>query len=165
MRLRAVRPDDVAVYVAMRCDPAMMTHLGGPQDPARMPAKVARDVAAMAADRDWIYMIEDDAGRTAGTVTIWRNEECSEIGWMVLPAFQGRGLAQAATREILQLAAEDGRWGQIHATPGVGNGSSNGLCRALGFTRLGEEEIVFGGRQLRVLRWVITPGAASRTTG
>jgi len=70
MRLRAVRPDDVEVYVAMRCDPAMMTPLGGPQDPARMPAKVARDVAAMAADRDWIYMIEDDADRTVGTVTI-----------------------------------------------------------------------------------------------
>jgi len=84
---------------------------------------------------------------------------------MVLPTFQGHGLARAATREILGLAAKDGRWGQIHATPGVGNRPSNGLCRALCFTPLGEEETVFGGRQMQVLRWVITPGAASRATG
>jgi RimJ/RimL family protein N-acetyltransferase len=162
MRLRPVCPDDVAAYVAMRCDPAMMAHLGGPQDPTRMPAKVARDVAAMAADRDWIYMVEDDSGGVAGTVTIWRDDDRSEIGWMVLPAFQGRGLARVAVREILDLAAQDGRWGQIHATPGIDNGPSNGICRALGFTALGEEGIVFGDRALQVRHWVITPNTASR---
>ena len=67
---------------------------------------------------------------------LWTNEEegdpYSETGWMVLPEFQGQGLAKAAVRLLLERARDDGRWGLVHAYPGVTNGPSNGICRDSG---------------------------------
>ena len=101
-------------------------------------------------------------GGAAGLVTLWQDEEdgvaVSEIGWMVLPGFQGRGLAKAAVRQVLDAAAADGRWGEVHANPGVTNGPSNGICRALGFRLLGQRDLDFADRILRTNHWVVTPG-------
>ncbi|KIQ64934.1 acetyltransferase [Kitasatospora griseola] len=164
MRLRDVGPGDVAAYVRMRCDPAMMAELGGPQPVARMAEKVRLDVERTAADDWWVRMIVPDGaapGTVAGTVTLWPHEldgaPISEIGWMVLPEFQGRGLAKRAVRAVLEAAGADGRWGRVHAFPGASNGASNGICRALGFELLGEREVEFAGRALRTWHWVVEP--------
>lgn len=158
MRLRDVRLDDVDAYVAMRCDPVMMAELGGPLPRAGIEDKVARDVASTAADESWVQMIEVD-GLVAGTVSLWRHvddgAEYSEIGWMVLPAFQGRGLATSAVRALLERGRADGRWGVVHAFPGLTNAPSNGICRSLGFTLLGERVTAFAGRKLRSNHWTI----------
>ncbi|MFJ8439508.1 GNAT family N-acetyltransferase [Kitasatospora griseola] len=137
MRLRDVGPGDVEAYVRMRCDPAMMAELGGPQPVACMAEKVRLDVERTAADDWWVRMIVPDGAApeaVAGTVTLWPHEldgaPISEIGWMVLPEFQGRGLAKRAVREVLEAARADGRWGRVHAFPGASNGASNGICRA-----------------------------------
>jgi hypothetical protein len=37
----------------------------------------------------------------------------------------------------------------------VQNGPSNGICRSLGFTLIGEQDVVFAGRQLRSNHWQI----------
>lgn len=151
-------------YVRMRCDPGMMAELGGAHRPEDMPDKVRRDVAAVAEDRQWIKMILAGAGdgEVAGTVSLWTPEEPgaagSEIGWMVLPEFQGRGLAKAAVREVLAAAARDGRWGAIHAFPSRTNDPSNGLCRSLGFTDAGEHELDYYGNRLVTRHWVLEPG-------
>ncbi|HEX6683186.1 MAG TPA: GNAT family N-acetyltransferase [Candidatus Limnocylindrales bacterium] len=169
MRLRDVTLDDVEAYVRMRCDPAMMSELGGPVSAEEMPAKVERDVRAVQDGSSWIKMIVPDGAdgadgdAVAGTVSLWSHEEdgeiISEMGWMVLPEFQGRGLAKHAVRQLLADAREDGRWGIIHAFPGVTNGPSNGLCRSLGFKLLGEREILFNGKPFRSNEWVIDAGA------
>ncbi|MEU6232541.1 GNAT family N-acetyltransferase [Kitasatospora sp. NPDC047058] len=175
MRLRNVEPGDVGAYVRMRCDPVMMAELGGPLPEEGIADKVRRDVLDAAADRSWIKMIVPDGaapGVVAGSVALWSHGDedaegegaegeggvISEIGWMVLPEFQGRGLGKAAVREVLDLAARDGRWGPVHAFPGTTNGPSNGICRALGFRRVGEREVEFVGRPLRVNHWIADAG-------
>ncbi|RKR93195.1 RimJ/RimL family protein N-acetyltransferase [Micromonospora pisi] len=165
MRLRNVRADDVEAYVRMRCDPVMMAELGGPLPREGMEEKVARDARGAAADLDWIRMIvpDDDVPEVvAGTVTLWAHETdgepVSEIGWMVLPEFQGRGLAKRAVRMLLEQARDDGRWGPVHAYPATANGPSNGICRSLGFRLVGERDMPFAGRMLRSNDWVIDPG-------
>jgi RimJ/RimL family protein N-acetyltransferase len=158
VELRDVVPEDVESYVRMRCDPVMMADLGGPLPREGMEAKVARDVKDAAADVSWIKMIIPDESTpdvVAGTVTLWQEEGLTEIGWMVLPEFQGRGLAKAAVREVLHSAKD--RWGPIHAYPGVENGPSNGICRSLGFELLEEQEKTFAGRVLRSNHWVFQP--------
>ncbi|HEX5114371.1 MAG TPA: GNAT family N-acetyltransferase [Pseudonocardiaceae bacterium] len=158
MRLRNVSLDDVEAYVRMRCDPAMMSELGGPLPREGIEAKVRVDVADAEADRSWIRMIiEDD--EVAGSVVLWTHDESgeSEVGWMVLPEFQGRGLGKQAVRLLLTRAGEDGRWGLVHAYPGVTNGASNGICRSLGFTLVGQQDVVFAGRTLRTNHWRIDP--------
>ena len=119
MRLRDVELGDVSVYVRMRCDPAMMAELGGPLPREGVEEKVARDVRTAAEGTDWIKMIVPDEVApevVAGNVVLWSSAEddagpISEIGWMVLPEFQGRGLGKRAVRMLLELAGEDGRWG------------------------------------------------------
>src|SRR6266487_3521945 len=166
VRLRNVELGDVDAYVRMRCDPVMMAGLGGPLPREGIEGKVARDVQAVAADTEWIKMIvpgETAPDVVAGSVALWSHDEnsepVSEIGWMVLPEFQGHGLAKQAVRMLLELARDDGRWGLVHAFPAVANAPSNGICRSLGFQFAGERDVTFAGRVLRSKHWVINPAA------
>ena len=166
MRLRDVELGDVGAYVRMRCDPAMMAELGGPLPREGTEDKVARDVQAAAAGTDWIKMIVPDEAApevVAGSVALWSHDEdgepISEIGWMVLPEFQGRGLGKRAVRMLLELACDEDRWGLVHAFPGTTNAPSNGICRSLGFRFAGEREVTFVGRVLRTNHWIINPAA------
>jgi RimJ/RimL family protein N-acetyltransferase len=167
MLLRDVEYGDLDAYVRMRCDPAMMVELGGPLPREGMEAKVQRDVQQAAAGTDWIKMIVSDEAEldvVAGTVTLWPHdadgERISEIGWMVLPEFQGRGLAKQAVRTVLELARDDSRWGLIHAFPATTNGPSNGICRSLGFRLVGKQDVTFAGRVLGTNHWAIDPRTA-----
>lgn len=168
MRLRDVEPGDLGVYIRMRCDPVMTAELGGPLPRDGIEAKVARDAREAAQDTAWIKMIvpdEAEPGVVAGSVTLWSHDDeedggspMSEIGWMVLPEFQGRGIAKAAVRMLLAEARDQDRWGPVHAFPKTTNGPSNGICRALGFRLVAEKDFPFAGRILRVNHWVIDPG-------
>jgi len=166
--LRNVEAGDVDAYVRMRCDPAMMGELGGPLPREGIEEKVRRDAANAAADTEWIKMIVPDEAApdvVAGSVVLWSHDEdgepLSEIGWMVLPRFQGRGLGKLAVRALLEAARDDGRWGLVHAFPGVSNGPSNGICRSLGFELVGERDIAFADRVLRANHWVVDPTRSS----
>lgn len=167
MRLRDVRLGDVDAYIRMRCDPVMMAELGGPVPPEGMADKVRRDVEGVASGADWIKMIVPEgtapgAEVVAGIVTLYAHddvdgERISEIGWMVLPEFQGRGLGKRAAHTLLELARDDGRWGLVHAFPSTTNSASNGVCRALGFQYMGERDIPFTGRVFRTSHWTVDP--------
>jgi RimJ/RimL family protein N-acetyltransferase len=164
-RLRDVELGDVSAYVRMRCDPVMTAELGGPLPRPGIEDKGTRDVQAAAAGVEWIKMIVPDQAApdvVAGSVVLWSHDEdggepVSEIGWMVLPEFQGRGLAKRAVRMLLELARDDGRWGLVQAFPATTNGPSNGICRSLGFRFAGERDVTFAGRVLRSNHWVINP--------
>ncbi|GAA1235111.1 GNAT family N-acetyltransferase [Oryzihumus leptocrescens] len=167
MMLRNVQPGDVETYVRMRCDPVMMSELGGPLPREGIEDKVARDVAAAESGESFILMVVPDESRpeeVAGNVVLWSHEDeespgetLSEVGWMILPEFQGRGLAKAAVRELLERARRQGRWGLVHAFPGATNGPSNGICRSLGFTLVGTRDVDFAGRWLHTNHWRIDP--------
>jgi RimJ/RimL family protein N-acetyltransferase len=89
----------------------------------------------------------------------WRGQTINEIGWMLLPEFQGRKLASEAVRLTLERARAEGRWDVIHAFPGVTNGPSNGICRKLGFSMQEEVEVEYVGRPLRCNHWVLDPSS------
>lgn len=74
---------------------------------------------------------------------------------MILPEFQGRGIASQAVREVLEKVRLERMFGQIHAFPAVTNGPSNKICEKNGFTNLGEREFEFAGRSLRCNHWRI----------
>lgn len=164
VRLRNVELTDVDAYVRMRCDPVMMADLGGPLPREGMEDKVRRDVRKAVEDLDWIKMIIPDPAApevVAGTVTLWSHDSedgpVSEIGWMVLPEHQGRGLAKRAVRTLLEQARDEDRWGLVHAFPATGNGASNGICRSLGFRFIASLDVPFADRVLSANHWVIDP--------
>jgi RimJ/RimL family protein N-acetyltransferase len=165
--LRDVELSDLDVYVRMRTDPVMMAELGGPLPRDGIEAKIATDVRAVRADEYWVSMIVPDAARpdvVAGNVVLWSHDDgdrLSEIGWMVLPEFQGRGLAKRAVRAVLERARDEDRWGVVHAFPGVANAASNALCRSVGFTLVGEREVDFAGRRIHANHWQIDPSTVA----
>jgi RimJ/RimL family protein N-acetyltransferase len=129
---------NVALLEELLGDPAMMEHLGGPETRE----KIASRQADYERDLRQFRIVCDGEG--AGWVGYWerewRGESVFEIGWSVVPRFQGRGLASGAAVEALAQARTDGALRFVHAFPSVDNGPSNGICRKLGFEFLGDVE-------------------------
>jgi RimJ/RimL family protein N-acetyltransferase len=84
-----------------------------------------------------LKIVDVASGAGVGSVGFWtkewRDEQVYEIGWMVVPEFQGRGIAVAATAQAIKLAKRDGKHRVMHAFPDVDNAPSNAICRKLGF--------------------------------
>jgi RimJ/RimL family protein N-acetyltransferase len=92
-------------------------------------------------------IIDDATGEAVGSVgywdKTWRGEEIYEVGWSVVPPFQGRGIASSTTAQAIGFARSEGRHRFMHAFPSVGNGASNAICRKVGFTLLEECEFEY----------------------
>src|SRR5512140_2739557 len=71
------------------------------------------------------------------------DEQIYEVGWMVVPECQGRGIAVAATAQAIELARSVDKHGFMHAFPNVDNAASNAICRKLGFELLEAREFEF----------------------
>jgi RimJ/RimL family protein N-acetyltransferase len=134
IRLEPWKAGDLPLLEALLGDPAMMTHLGGPESAE----KIAERQARYEQDPRQLRIVDVASGEGIGWVGYWeRDPDVYEIGWSVLPAHQGRGIAGAATRGALDVARAEGGRRYVHAYPSVDNGPSNGICRKLGFELLG----------------------------
>lgn len=157
MELVLYGDDDLGLTEAIETDPAVMKELGGPVAREKIPAIHRRRVEAVAKGAWWFKIVPEPAGGAAGTVGIWehewRGERVHEMGWMVLPAFQRRGLAGAAASLLLERARAEGRFKTIVAFPAVANAASNAICRKLGFSRLEDFDYDYQGRPLRCAHW------------
>jgi RimJ/RimL family protein N-acetyltransferase len=159
MELRPLTREDLPLYERIYTDPRMWAELGGvlEQD---MTENLERAVASVEADRHWVLVIVTDDGIAVGTVSLWdhewEGEAIDEIGWMVLPEYQGRGLASAGVTEALRRADAAARWRVLHAFPATTNTPSNALCRKHGFALRGPIDYyyTYGERTLRVNHWV-----------
>ncbi len=151
VRLVPWAEEDLPLLVALN-EPEMTEHLGGPETPEQVVARHRRYVAAaetgMMRDDRGEYRafvrkitLEPD-GSSVGNVNFWDREwngdAVYEMGWSVLPQYQGRGIASAAVAQAIELARKTNRRAAVHAFPSVENAASNGLCRKVGFTFLGE---------------------------
>ena len=131
--------DDLALDQRMLVDPEMTRYLGGPESPEQIARRHAHKLRLPDAGAGRMFKIVLQAtGEAVGSVGYWENswheEDIYEIGWLVLTAFQGRGIASAATAQAIVQARAEGKHRFLHAFPSVENGPSNGICRKLGFT-------------------------------
>lgn len=127
-------------------DPAMTEHLGGPESPDKLRERQVRYERLQGGDR-MFKIIDSASGAGIGSVGFWtkdwRDGPIYEVGWMVVPGFQGRGIAVAATAQAVEVAKDDARHRFMHAFPDVHNAPSNAICRRLGFELLGPCEFEF----------------------
>jgi RimJ/RimL family protein N-acetyltransferase len=127
-------------------DPRMTAYLGGPESPEKLRERQARYEHLEGGDR-MFKVVEDASGEGVGSVGYWTKEwrgaEVYEIGWMVVPEYQGRGIAVAATAQAIERARGDGLHQLMHAFPNVENAASNAICRKLGFELLEACEFEF----------------------
>ena len=160
MRLELMTDEDVELRVRMETDPGLMSELGGPRPRVDIERAHAKSLLLAAEGECWpMKIIPDGSEVPAGNVDIFRSshdgEDIYEIGWMILPEFQGRGLASRAVHEMLERARNERKFGRLHAFPGVTNGPSNRICEKNGFTKVGELDVEFAGRPLRCNHWSI----------
>jgi RimJ/RimL family protein N-acetyltransferase len=143
--------DDLPLLI--RLNAAEMTeHLGGPETEEQVLVRHERYVAAarsgIVRDSDREYRafifkaVLEPEGVGAGNVNFWdrewNGEQVYEMGWAVVPEFQGRGIASAMVAQAVELARATNRRAAVHAFPSVDNPPSNAVCRKAGFTLLGE---------------------------
>jgi RimJ/RimL family protein N-acetyltransferase len=130
---------DLPLLERLLGDPVMTEHLGGPESPEQLRERQGRYERAEHGDR-MFKIVDAEGGEGVGSVGFWtkewRDAEVYEVGWMVVPEAQGRGIAGAATAQLIELARRDGRHRFVHAFPSVDNAPSNAICRTLGFELL-----------------------------
>jgi len=140
-------------------DPEMTKYLGGPESEEKLADRQQRfERLTETGDGRMFKIVDDETGAPAGSVGYWKREwggeEIYETGWLVLPEFQGRGVATEATRQVISTARADGGPGRMHAFPGVENAASNAICRRLGFNLAGEIEFEYPpGSTMRCNDW------------
>src|SRR5262249_1105953 len=108
-RLEPWGPGDRHVVDQALGEPAMMEPLGGPETAE----KIAKRQTRYEQPRSGQYKIVV-GGKDAGWVGYWDrllgdDSVVYEVGWSVLPAFQGGGVASPATAELLALARAEPR--------------------------------------------------------
>jgi RimJ/RimL family protein N-acetyltransferase len=145
--------------------PEMMTHLGGVESDEQIVARHQRllALAETGAGRMFRIVLLPE-GEAVGSVgyweRVWQDETVYEMGWKVLPAFQGRGIAAEATAAAAAQAKAEGRHRYVHAYPSVDNVASNGICRKVGFVLLGEHDFEYpAGHFMRCNDWRLDLGA------
>ena len=154
---------DLPLLERLLGDPVMTEHLGGPESPEQLAERQARYEPA---DSRQFKIVVAATGEGVGWVGYWerewRGDLVFEIGWSVLPAFQGRGIAGASAAEAIAIARSERRVRFLHAFPAVANAPSNAICRKLGFTLLEERDFEYPpGNTLRCNDWrldLVQPG-------
>jgi RimJ/RimL family protein N-acetyltransferase len=137
---------DLPLLERLMGDPRMTGHLGGPETADKLRERQRRYEKLESGDR-MFKVVDVASGAGVGSVGFWtkewRDAQVYEVGWMVVPEFQGRGIALAATAQAIELAKRDDKHTVMHAFPNVENAPSNAICRKLGFELLEACEFEF----------------------
>jgi RimJ/RimL family protein N-acetyltransferase len=136
-------------------DPEMTKHVGGPESSEKLAERQSRYEKA---DSGQYKIVVETSGQGVGWVgyweRTWRDELVWEIGWAVIPSFQGRGVASSATAQLIDRARAERQHRFVHAYPRPENAPSNAICLKLGFTLLGEVDFeARGGGFVRCNDW------------
>ena len=137
---------DLQLLERLMGDARMTEHLGGPESSENLRDSQARYEGLEGGDR-MFKIVDLQTGFGVGSVGFWTKEwgaeQVYEIGWMVVPEFQGRGIAATATAQAIELAKQDDKHRFMHAFRNIDNAPSNAICRRLGFELLGPCEFEF----------------------
>jgi RimJ/RimL family protein N-acetyltransferase len=146
----------------------MMAHLGGPESEEQLLARHRRylDVEGAGTGRMFSVVLLPE-GEAVGTVGYWernwQGETVYEMGWGVLPRYQGRGIAVAAAPPAIDDAAARRTHTSLHAYPSVDHPASNAICRKAGFTLVSACDFEYPpGHPIRCNDWRVDLTAAGR---
>lgn len=157
MRLRPYTEDDRDLTVALESDPDVMGHLGGPIDQPEAVGVHDTRMAAIAEGDLFYTILPDHDPQPAGVVAVWRSDwadgQIHEVGVMLRPRYQRRGLAVQAILQILQHARGSGVT-RLHGFAAVTNVASNMVAEQAGFHRVEDCDMSYNGRPIRSAHWV-----------
>lgn len=143
--MRPYAAGDFALLQATLGVAEMTSYLGGPESAQKLEARHQRYVELPTRGNNRMFVIlAGEHGQPAGTIGFWEHEYQGEMqwetGWAVLPAFQGQGIATAATHLVIETLRQDNSHRYVLAYPTLQNAASNSVCRKAGFELLGQSE-------------------------
>lgn len=150
---------DLELLQKLLCDPEMTAHLGGPETPEQILRRHQRYLHLPEGGTDHMFrIVHSPDGEGVGSVgywrKTWRDQEVYEIGWLVLPEYQGHGIATTAADAVIEHARWEPKYQFMHAFPSVENAASNAICRKLGFTLVEECQVEYPpGHSMTVNDW------------
>jgi RimJ/RimL family protein N-acetyltransferase len=148
---------DLPLLQELLGNPEMMAHLGGPESPEQIAKRHQRYLQLP--ETDHVFKVlwgpnSEAVGSVGYWQKTWRDQLVYEMGWQILPAYQGQGLATKAGMAAIEHARHQSKYPFIHAFPSVSNVASNVICRKLGFSLLEECEFEYPpGNLMRVNDW------------
>jgi RimJ/RimL family protein N-acetyltransferase len=139
---------DLPLLERLLGDPEIMEHLGGAQSAEKIAQRQERYIALQGEGPEKMFkIVEASTGEGVGSVGYWERAwdgaQVYETGWMVLPEYQGRGIATTATAQVIELLRAEAKHRFLHAFPSVENAASNAICRKLGFGLLDEHDFEY----------------------
>ena len=152
---------DLALLTQLLGVPGMTEHLGGPETAQQLEKRHLRYCHSTETGVDPMFVILAGADRLpAGSIGYWKRDWQRQVvwetGWSVLPEFQGKGIASQAARIIIKRAQAERTHRFMHAFPSVENAPSNAVCRRVGFSFWGEEEVEYPkGHSMRCNDWCL----------
>lgn len=140
--------DDLPLLEKLLGDPEMMVHLGGPESKEQIIRRHQRYLRLPESGIDHMFIIvwgpnSEAVGNVGYWKKTWREQSVYEMGWLVLPVYQGKGIATKAAAAVIEHARMEPRYQFIHAFPSVANLPSNAICRKLGFTLVEEYRVEY----------------------
>jgi len=139
-------------------EPHMTEHLGGSETYDEVEQRHAKYLRFWKEGSARMFAITLDGVGVGGIGwwnSEWRDEPVHETGWFVIPEVQGRGVAAAATREIIADARDHGTLRLLTAFPSVTNPASNRLCEVSAFALDGQHEFEFRAATLTTNAWIL----------
>ena len=144
--LRAVRPDDLAIFFQDQADPAA----------AAMASFPSRDREAF--DAHWARILQDDRnvvrtvernGRPAGNVVSWEHDGERDVGYWISREHWGKGVATAALSAFLHEIPTR----PLHAHVVTTNPGSIRVLEKCGFRRVSEPIVTDDGVEELLFRF------------
>jgi len=123
--------------------PNMMKYLGGPESNQQIITRHKHYLEIAKQNKGQIFTIviqpyQLKVGCVAYWERVWRNEKVYEMGWTVLPEYQGKGIATLAVEKAIASLSQNAKYSYLHAFPSIHNLASNAICRKLDFSLIGQ---------------------------
>ena len=151
--------EDLPLLQQLLGDAEVTEHLGGPESEEQILRRHQRYLHLPEDGTDHMFrVVWAPTGEGVGSVgywrKTWREQSVYEIGWLILPAYQGQGIATKAAAAAIDHARREAKYQFMHAYPSVENPASNAICRKLGFTLVEECQLEYPpGRSMTVNDW------------
>lgn len=153
--LKQITSDDAPALFEMRSNPDVMKHIARPVaktvDDALALIKLLTDGLLANDSITWGIFVKSNPARLMGTVGFWRIQKehyRAEIGYMLHPSLQGKGVMKEVVEAVLRYGFGPMRLHSVEAHISPDNGASVKLVERCGFLREAyfKENYFFNGR-------------------
>lgn len=123
--------------------PIGKAHLGGPESSEKLADRHRRYLGSARPGETECFMVAIGAV-LVGSVVYWEgDDDAYEVGWEIVPEWQGRGVGARAVAKMLDRLAAFRRHDFAFAYPTPDNAGSNGISRKLGFDLIATRDVEY----------------------